>query len=327
MASILGSVGFYNASAYVAAKHGVLGLTKTAAMEYAQKGIRINSVGPAFINTPLLSKNLDQATLDGLAGMHPIGTDRHVRRSLCPDVLPAVRPGELHHRQLPSGGRRLYRAIAAERRSHAGHRARLVRTRPYGPRRPGRAARGADPRRGAAATRSAWAEQPTRGAASLAPGTAGAAVQQPAHPGADRGRRHHGGARPLDRHLRHPRGGHHQRGDRVRAGGARGVGAGGAARHAGPQGRRPARRRAADRARGRAGAWRHRAAGGGRQGSRRSAPDRGRRHNRRGSDPHRRICACSTRPRSRSSPTPRSAIARRWRSAARWYPKDWQRAW
>ncbi|MGR3391591.1 SDR family NAD(P)-dependent oxidoreductase [Sagittula sp.] len=73
MASILGSVGFHNTSAYVAAKHAVLGLTKTAAIEYAQKGIRINSVGPAFINTPLLSKNLDQATLDGLAGMHPMG--------------------------------------------------------------------------------------------------------------------------------------------------------------------------------------------------------------------------------------------------------------
>lgn len=73
MASILSSVGFQNASAYVAAKHAVLGLTKTAAMEYAQKGIRINSVGPAFINTPLLSKNLDQDTLNALAGMHPMG--------------------------------------------------------------------------------------------------------------------------------------------------------------------------------------------------------------------------------------------------------------
>ncbi|CUH37915.1 2,5-dichloro-2,5-cyclohexadiene-1,4-diol dehydrogenase [Jannaschia seosinensis] len=73
MSSILGSVGFQNASAYVAAKHGVLGLTKTAAMEYAAKGIRINSVGPGFINTPLLSKNLDQEMLDGLAGMHPMG--------------------------------------------------------------------------------------------------------------------------------------------------------------------------------------------------------------------------------------------------------------
>lgn len=73
MASILGSVGFANSSAYVASKHALLGLTKTAAMEYAQKNIRINSVGPAFIQTPLLTDNLDQDMLDGLAGLHPMG--------------------------------------------------------------------------------------------------------------------------------------------------------------------------------------------------------------------------------------------------------------
>ena len=73
MASILGSVGFANASAYVAAKHGVLGLTKTAAMEYSAKGIRVNAVGPGFIATPLLTKNLEQEVLDGLAALHPIG--------------------------------------------------------------------------------------------------------------------------------------------------------------------------------------------------------------------------------------------------------------
>lgn len=73
MASILGQVGFMQAPAYVAAKHGVVGMTKTAAMEYAQKKIRINSVGPAFIETPLLSKNLDQETIDSLKGLHPIG--------------------------------------------------------------------------------------------------------------------------------------------------------------------------------------------------------------------------------------------------------------
>lgn len=73
MASILGSVGFANSSAYVASKHGLLGLTKTAAMEYAQKGIRINSVGPAFINTPLLSDNLSEEMLNGLAALHPMG--------------------------------------------------------------------------------------------------------------------------------------------------------------------------------------------------------------------------------------------------------------
>jgi NAD(P)-dependent dehydrogenase (short-subunit alcohol dehydrogenase family) len=73
MASILGSVGFATSSAYVAAKHGVVGLTKVAAMEYATAGVRVNSVGPGFIGTPLLEKNLDEAALEGIVGLHPIG--------------------------------------------------------------------------------------------------------------------------------------------------------------------------------------------------------------------------------------------------------------
>jgi NAD(P)-dependent dehydrogenase (short-subunit alcohol dehydrogenase family) len=73
MASILGSVAFASSVAYVAAKHGVVGLTKTAAVEYSSQGIRVNSVGPGFINTPLLENNLDQETLAALASMHPIG--------------------------------------------------------------------------------------------------------------------------------------------------------------------------------------------------------------------------------------------------------------
>jgi len=73
MASILGTVGFATASAYVAAKHGVVGLTKVAAMEYAKSGIRVNAVGPGFIKTPLLDKNMDEATLGVIAGMHPVG--------------------------------------------------------------------------------------------------------------------------------------------------------------------------------------------------------------------------------------------------------------
>jgi NAD(P)-dependent dehydrogenase (short-subunit alcohol dehydrogenase family) len=73
MSSILGSVGFANSCAYVAAKHGLVGLTQNAAIEYAKHGIRVNAVGPGFIDTPLLSKNLDQATLSAIAGLHPIG--------------------------------------------------------------------------------------------------------------------------------------------------------------------------------------------------------------------------------------------------------------
>ncbi|MEX1004738.1 MAG: glucose 1-dehydrogenase [Acidimicrobiia bacterium] len=81
MASILGSVAFANAPAYVAAKHGVVGLTKSAAIEYSGRGIRVNSVGPGFIQTPLLDKNLDEETRGALAGMHPIqrlGTSQEV---------------------------------------------------------------------------------------------------------------------------------------------------------------------------------------------------------------------------------------------------------
>jgi NAD(P)-dependent dehydrogenase (short-subunit alcohol dehydrogenase family) len=73
MASILGAVGFATASAYVAAKHGVLGLTKAAALEYAAKGIRINSIGPAFINTPMVTDAMDEQTLEQIAGLHPVG--------------------------------------------------------------------------------------------------------------------------------------------------------------------------------------------------------------------------------------------------------------
>jgi len=72
IASILGQVGTANSPAYVAAKHGVVGLTKTAAIEYAKEGIRVNSVGPGYIKTPLLNV-LDDDTLDMLKGMHPIG--------------------------------------------------------------------------------------------------------------------------------------------------------------------------------------------------------------------------------------------------------------
>jgi NAD(P)-dependent dehydrogenase (short-subunit alcohol dehydrogenase family) len=72
MASILGMVGFAMSSAYVAAKHGVLGMTKAAAWEHAADGVRVNAVGPGFIMTPLLEANLDQATMDFLASQHAL---------------------------------------------------------------------------------------------------------------------------------------------------------------------------------------------------------------------------------------------------------------
>jgi len=73
MASILGSVGFASSAAYVTSKHGLLGLTKNAALEYASQGIRVVSVGPGFISTPLVDEHLDEATLAHLEGQHALG--------------------------------------------------------------------------------------------------------------------------------------------------------------------------------------------------------------------------------------------------------------
>lgn len=58
---------------YVAAKHGVVGMTKAAAVQYSAKGIRVNSVHPGYIMTPLVAKNLPAEAVPVLEGMHPIG--------------------------------------------------------------------------------------------------------------------------------------------------------------------------------------------------------------------------------------------------------------
>jgi NAD(P)-dependent dehydrogenase (short-subunit alcohol dehydrogenase family) len=73
IASILGSVGFPMSVAYVAAKHGVVGATKNAALEYATQGVRVNSVGPGFIKTPLVESAMDADTLTFLEGKHALG--------------------------------------------------------------------------------------------------------------------------------------------------------------------------------------------------------------------------------------------------------------
>lgn len=73
MASIHGSVATgLGASAYTASKHGVVGLTKQTAVDYGQRGVRVNAVGPAYIDTPLL-QDLDEDMRAALVGKHPIG--------------------------------------------------------------------------------------------------------------------------------------------------------------------------------------------------------------------------------------------------------------
>lgn len=76
ISSILGEVGFAEAPAYVTAKHGLVGLTKTAALEYSAKGIRVNAVSPGFIETPMLEDagiTTEEETREYITSLHPIG--------------------------------------------------------------------------------------------------------------------------------------------------------------------------------------------------------------------------------------------------------------
>lgn len=77
IASILGVVGFATASAYTAAKHGLVGLTQVTALEYAAKGIRVNAVCPGFIETPMvmergLAAQSHPEVYQQLASLHPV---------------------------------------------------------------------------------------------------------------------------------------------------------------------------------------------------------------------------------------------------------------
>lgn len=73
IASILGLVAYARAPAYTAAKHGVLGLTQCAALEYASQGVRINAVAPAFIQTPMIrGVDADPEAHRALVGLHPM---------------------------------------------------------------------------------------------------------------------------------------------------------------------------------------------------------------------------------------------------------------
>jgi len=80
MASAAGLIGWPGAGAYVAAKHGVVGLSKSAALEYAPSGVRVNSICPSYVLTPMVEKDLFEDALGGdeeliaaACANHPIG--------------------------------------------------------------------------------------------------------------------------------------------------------------------------------------------------------------------------------------------------------------
>lgn len=95
MSSVLGQVGFESAAAYVAAKHGVLGLTRTAAWEYADEGVRVNAVCPGFVETSMLeSAGIHEddplrARVEAMHSQHRLGDPSEVAAAvlwLCSDA-------------------------------------------------------------------------------------------------------------------------------------------------------------------------------------------------------------------------------------------------
>jgi NAD(P)-dependent dehydrogenase (short-subunit alcohol dehydrogenase family) len=77
VSSVAGLIGGVGGTAYHASKHGVIGLTRTVAMEYATKGLRVNVVCPAVIRTPMADrffKGMDDATVGGFHPMGRVGT-------------------------------------------------------------------------------------------------------------------------------------------------------------------------------------------------------------------------------------------------------------
>lgn len=94
-ASLAGLIGFPSHVAYTTSKHAVIGITRTAALEYARSGIRVNAVCPAFIRTPMVDGLVatdPNVTLERLAKMQPmgrIGTPEEVAEAvawLCSDA-------------------------------------------------------------------------------------------------------------------------------------------------------------------------------------------------------------------------------------------------
>ncbi|MDF1680366.1 SDR family NAD(P)-dependent oxidoreductase [Ponticaulis sp.] len=73
MSSIFGSVAIDASPAYVASKHAVAGLTKSAALAHSKEGVRVNAVGPAFIQTPLVDNNFTEDEKQGLIDLTPMG--------------------------------------------------------------------------------------------------------------------------------------------------------------------------------------------------------------------------------------------------------------
>ncbi|MFN6560194.1 MAG: SDR family NAD(P)-dependent oxidoreductase [Nostoc sp. ChiSLP01] len=72
MSSAAGAVGVAGIAPYVSAKHGIIGLTKAAALEYANQGIRVTAIGPGYVDTPQMQQ-LPESARKQMADLHPLG--------------------------------------------------------------------------------------------------------------------------------------------------------------------------------------------------------------------------------------------------------------
>ncbi|THG33200.1 SDR family NAD(P)-dependent oxidoreductase [Naasia lichenicola] len=72
MTSVLGRRGFANTGAYTASKHAIIGASQTAAIEFAEQGVRVNVVLPGFIDTPMVTEALDETAIGHLRTLHAL---------------------------------------------------------------------------------------------------------------------------------------------------------------------------------------------------------------------------------------------------------------
>ena len=101
--SVAGLVGFAGIPAYTASKHGIVGLTKTAALEYATQGVRVNAVCPGVIDTEMITRftHDDTDLVEQLTQAEPVGRSGRPRRSRMPSCG-CARTGPASSRVRPS---------------------------------------------------------------------------------------------------------------------------------------------------------------------------------------------------------------------------------